>query len=236
MSLMQPEKPDIAEHGAQGATSDRRLFMQFRALTDCFDTAPLIDALVTAGIEAVVYRDAHDATGVGLVTMAEDPAFFVDTLCELLRGEAFAALTPRPEFTMFGRTYSLGYEHDLDDALLHRPRRHALEPAWPWAVWYPLRRKGAFEALPEEEKKDILRQHAVIGMAYGKADLAHDIRLACHGLDTNDNDFVIGLMGSELAALSILVQTMRSTRQTSEYIERLGPFFVGRAVWRSAMG
>ena len=35
-------------------------------------------------------------------------------------------------------------------------------------------------------------------MSFGAADLAHDIRLACHGLDTNDNDFVVGLIGKDL--------------------------------------
>jgi chlorite dismutase len=62
-----------------------------------------------------------------------------------------------------------------------------------------------------------------------------DIRLACHGLDVNDNDFVIGLIGKDLAPLSQLVETMRPTAQTSEYLEKLGPFFVGRVLWRSPL-
>ena len=61
----------------------------------------------------------------------------------------------------------------------------------------------------------ILREHGGIGRLYGEQDLAHDIRLACHGIDTNDNEFVIGLTGKELHPLSHLVQTMRKTRQTS---------------------
>jgi chlorite dismutase len=32
--------------------------------------------------------------------------------------------------------------------------------------------------------------------------------------------------------LSHIVQSMRKTIQTSEYIETLGPFFVGRACWQ----
>ena len=74
-----------------------------------------------------------------------------------------------------------------------------------------------------------------IGMSFGAGDYAHDIRLACHGLDKEDNDFVIGLIGKELYPLSALVQTMRKTQQTSLYLERLGPFFVGRAVWQSGL-
>ena len=34
--------------------------------------------------------------------------------------------------------------------------------------------------------------------------------------------------------LSAIVQTMRKTQQTSLYLERLGPFFIGRALWQSA--
>ena len=67
-------------------------------------------------------------------------------------------------------------------------------------------------------------------MAFGSADLAHDVRLACHGLDRDDNDFVIGLIGKELFPLSAVVQAMRRTQQTSLYLDRLGPFFVGRKV------
>lgn len=81
----------------------------------------------------------------------------------------------------------------------------------------------------------MLAEHARIGIAYGQADLAHDIRLACHGLDLNDNEFVIGLVGRDLHPLSHLVQTMRRTRQTSEYIQTMGPFFTGHVAWQSAM-
>ena len=109
----------------------------------------------------------------------------------------------------------------------------ALDPATPWAVWYPLRRTGAFARLPRPEQQQILKEHGVIGRQFGEAGLASDIRLACHGLDKADNDFVIGLIGKELFPLSALVETMRPTVQTSQYLASIGPFFVGRAVWRS---
>ena len=35
--------------------------------------------------------------------------------------------------------------------------------------------------------------------------------------------------------LSHIVQSMRKTQQTSLYLEHLGPFFVGRAVWQSPL-
>ena len=90
-------------------------------------------------------------------------------------------------------------------------------------------------AAARQEQRVILAEHGAIGMAYGAGDFAHDVRLACHGLDKHDNDFVIGLVGKELFPLSHVVQSMRKTQQTSLYLERLGPFFVGRAIWQSAL-
>ena len=78
----------------------------------------------------------------------------------------------------------------------------------------------------------MLMEHGGIGHAFGKAGYATDVRLAGHGLNMEDNDFIIGLLGKELFPLSALVQRMRQTRQTSEFIENMGPFFVGRAVWQ----
>lgn len=236
----QPERPqpkprgevsvDVLERGARGQTSGRRLFMQLQVFGGCADPKPLARALEAARIEAVLYAEVSDPRGVGLLAFAEDPAFFVTGLRETLGCEPFAALEQKPALTMIGRSYSSGFEPDLEDWLLHRPRRTVLNPAWPWAIWYPLRRTGAFARLSPEQQSAILREHATLGRAYGEADLAHDIRLACHGLDPHDNDFLIGLVGAELHPLSHLVQTMRKTAQTSEYIQSLGPFFVGHAL------
>jgi chlorite dismutase len=33
--------------------------------------------------------------------------------------------------------------------------------------------------------------------------------------------------------LSAIVQRMRKTKQTSLHLERLGPFFVGKAIWQN---
>jgi len=85
---------------------------------------------------------------------------------------------------------------------------------------------------PGVVQRAALMEHGGIGRRFGAAGHAHDIRLACHGLDIQDNDFVIGLVGPQLHPLSTVVQAMRRTVQTSVYVERMGPFFVGRAVWR----
>jgi chlorite dismutase len=219
----------------QPQRSDERLFMQFLAFGGCTDSRPLAAALAASPLTTVLYEDVNDPRGLALLTLSQDPAVFVGDLRALLNAPPFASLTQKSEYTMLGRTYSLGYEPDLKETLLDRPRRTVLTPAWTWAVWYPLRRSGRFAQLPVEEQRVILAEHGAIGMSYGVADYAHDIRLACHGLDKDDNDFVVGLIGKELYPLSAIVQTMRKTQQTSLYLERLGPFFVGRAVWQSPL-
>jgi len=224
---------DVRERGANQQVTDRRLFVQLHVFGGCLDAKPLVRAVEASGIEAVLYHDLNDPRGVGVLGLSEDPAFFAGRLRELLDAEPFAALPLRPEFTMLGRTYSSGYEPDVEDWLLRRPRRTVLNPAWPWAIWYPLRRTGSFARLAPQEQGAIIREHSVLGRAYGDADLAHDVRLACHGLDVRDNDFVIGLVGRELHPLSHLVQTMRKTAQTSQYLQTLGPFFVGHVLWQS---
>ncbi len=233
MAHIDERKVDVHEHGAGGQTSTRRLFMQLQAFGGAADPKPLVRALESARIEGALYRDLNDPRGVAVLGMAEDPTFFVNGWRDVLGDGPFAALAAKPELAMFGRTYSSGFESDLDEWLLRRPRRTVLNPAWPWGIWYPLRRTGAFARLSPKEQGEVLREHAMIGHAYGDADLAHDIRLACHGLDAHDNDFVIGLVGRELHPLSHLVQAMRKTVQTSGYIASLGPFFVGHAVWQS---
>jgi hypothetical protein len=235
---VESEKLDILEHGrardGSGVTSNRRLFMQLVAYGGSGDTTALVKALESNGIAGALYEDVNDPHGVALLTFSENPAYFVDDVRPFLRRTPFAELVPKPEYTMFGRTYALGYEPDLDDTLIHRPIKRALDPNLAWVIWYPLRRGGSFEQLPPKEQMAILMEHGGVGRAYGQAGYVHDVRLACHGLDKNDNDFLIGLLGPELFPLSSCVQRMRKTRQTSLHLERLGPFFVGRVAWQSA--
>jgi chlorite dismutase len=232
-----PEPPDISEKGGmkdgQPQRSNVRLFMQFMAFGGCANAAPLADALARAKISGVLYEDVNDPRGIGLVTFNEDPDYFLDRVRPVLNGPGFSVLIQKQEYTMLGRTYAIGYEPDLADTLLQRPRRTVLNPEWKWALWYPLRRSGKFTQLPADEQRVILAEHGAIGMSFGAGDYAHDIRLACHGLDKDDNDFIVGLIGKDLYPLSAIVQSMRKTQQTSLYLERLGPFFVGRAIWQS---
>jgi chlorite dismutase len=239
-----PAAIDVREHGAarDGVPQvlERRLYMQL--LVFDAETAgrassaarALGESLAARHVPSVVYADVNHPAGLGLLTWTEQPEDFVAKVRPALSDSGTDALRLRPEFTMLGRTYSSGFEPDLEYWLLRRPRETALDRRWPWAVWYPLRRSGAFERLEGRERGGILREHAEIGKAYGAADLAHDIRLACHGLDAKDNEFVIGLIGKDLHPLSHVVQAMRRTRQTAEFINQMGPFFVGHVISRDA--
>jgi hypothetical protein len=180
-----------------------------------------------------LYEDVNDPQGLGLLTFTENPNDLMTRVRPLLSEPPFSDLRIKPEFTMLGRTYSLGYETDLEHTLITRPIERLTDSSLTWAIWYPVRRSGAFEQLSAEEQRTILMEHGGIGRAYGSADLAYDIRLACFGLDKNDNDFIIGLLGHELYPLSHIVERMRKTKQTSQYLTNLGPFFVGRAVWQN---
>lgn len=231
-----PGAPDLRERGRDAAGQpiylDRRLFMQLLVFDGCADTAPLLAALEREPKALALYHDVNNPRGVGLLAASEDPAWFSGAFRDFLHASPFAALALRTDFTMLGRSYSIGYEADLEHVLFKRPLHRATNPEWPWAVWYPLRRKGSFEKLPPAEQQAILGEHGQLGALFSAGGYGHDIRLDCRGLDTNDNDFVIGLIGSALFPLSAMVQAMRKTRQTSEFLEKLGPFFVGKAVWQ----
>jgi hypothetical protein len=235
---------DVNEYGGKREgvkqAMNRRLFMQllvFRgpisAMAPDAVAGELTAMLRARRIAAVVYADAMDPRSLGLLTWSEDPAHFVTEVRPLFAEKPLAAVELRPDFGMLGRSYGTGHEPDLAWFLLKRPVENVLEETTPWHVWYPLRRKGTFAKLEPIDQSHILREHAALGIAYGQAGLATDVRLACHGIDAQDNEFVIGLVGKELHPLSHLVQAMRKTRQTSEFIEKMGPFFVGHVVGRS---
>jgi hypothetical protein len=229
---------DVNEYGGKKdgvrQSMNRRLFLQllvYQTSSPSEDTDAMAGRLRKSGVPSVIYADTMDPESIGVLTWSEDPTHFVRNVRPHVRSPG---LHIRRDYGMFGRTYATGHEPDLEHALLRRCIENVTNEAWPWHVWYPLRRTGEFAALDPHEQSQILREHAHIGMAYGAQELAHDIRLACHGIDAGDNEFVIGLVGPELHPLSHLVQAMRKTRQTSEYIAKMGPFFVGYVLHRTA--
>jgi hypothetical protein len=228
---------DLHEYGGkrdgERQALNKRLFMQLLVVDSPpgTSTEAVVEALCAGirerNISSVVYRDANHPRGVGLLTWSEDPAHFVTAVRPLFALPKVVDCTLRDTFTMLGRTYSTGHEPDLEYVLLKRAIDNVSRTDSPWHVWYPLRRNGAFTKLEPVEQSHIMREHASIGFSYGQPDYAHDVRLACHGLDAADNEFVIGIIAKDLHPISHLVQTMRKTRQTSEFIVQMGPFFVG---------
>ena len=146
-SRMPPaEAVDLKEYGAlkegQTQSMNKRLFFQLHVFTGCHSHDALVSAIQASGLEAVLYANFSDSRGVGILTFSEDPAVFTTTARKLLSSGLFSTLTPCPEFTMTGRTYAAGREADLEDWLLQKPRRNALNKDIKWAVSYPLRRKS----------------------------------------------------------------------------------------------
>lgn len=237
---------DVNEYGGKKdgvkQSMNRRLFMQllvFRCppgaqpVSGGPNSAPdaigaeLVKTLRERKIAGVVYADAMDPRSLALLTWSEDPSLFVREVRPLFAEPFLSNVTLRDDYAMLGRSYATGHEPELEYTLLRRPIDNVTNEKFRWHVWYPLRRKGTFAKLEPIDQSHILREHAALGIAYGQAELAHDVRLACHGIDAGDNEFVIGLVSDQLHPLSHLVQAMRKTRQTSEFIEKMGPFFVG---------
>jgi len=233
---------DVNEYGGKKdgtkQSMNRRLFMQllvFRVHEGSADAVAngLLASMRAKKVPGVVYADTQDPRSVGLLSWSEDPSSFVKNVRPLFTEGTLARVELRDDYAMIGRTYGTGHEPELEWFLLKRPVENVTNESLRWHVWYPLRRKGSFARLEPIDQSHILREHAALGIAYGQQELAHDVRLACHGLDANDNEFVIGLVGKDLHPLSHLVQAMRKTRQTSEFIEKMGPFFVGHVLGSS---
>ncbi len=234
----EPARLDLSEKGRKDGEQislDRRLFMKFTAFGGAThaDVDGAAEALRKAGVAGALYVDANDPQGVGVMAASENPEDFVTALREVFNEAPFEGLEHKSEFDMLGRSYSIGYEPDLLDTLIVKPQAKLMNPEHRWAVWYPLQRSKGFQRLEADHQRRILAEHGTLAARFGKAGYAADIRLACHGLDKHDNDFIIGLVGPELFPLSAVVQQMRRTEQTAQYLESLGPFFVGRVVWQS---
>ena len=155
----EPGPLDLSEKGmrrGEQISLNRRLFMKFTAFGNCLDPHAAASALEDAGITGVLYIDANDPRGIGIMVPSEDPDYFVAQLREVFNRAPFDELEHKSEFDMLGRTYSIGYEPDLEDTLFTKPREKLLNPAFEWAVWYPLQRSKKFQVLPEDHQRRIL--------------------------------------------------------------------------------
>lgn len=230
---------NIQEKGAlvNGAPqlSSKRLYMQLQVFGNCQNPQLIQQAFQTSGLEGAIYLDVNDPYGIGILMLTEREEDLSGKIRDFFHQPVFKGLLLKTEMSMLGRSYSTGHEPQLEDWLLQHPRRRVLNAKWPWAIWYPLRRRGDFEKLSREEQGRILMDHAAVGKSFGQAGYAFDVRLVCYGLHQKDQDFLIGLVGPELFPLSRIIQDMRKTIQTSTYLESLGPFFVGKTFWQSPL-
>lgn len=215
--------------------ADRRLYVQLHAFTGADEAATnaAIEAVKAFGLDAVVYANVNDPRGLAVLVLTEEPETLAGAARKLLAGEPFSRLMPQPELTMLGRTYASGREANLEEALIKRPIGHATRRDWPWAIWYPLRWKGEVHQLSAAEEAALGREPTMINHRFGDAGYAGDIRLASYGFDQADNESVHGLVGPRLDWLSKLVEEFRGTAMASRYLQKVGPFFVGRAIWQS---
>src|SRR6186997_2363793 len=132
------EPPDISERGGlkdgEPQRSDDRLFVQLLAFGNCAKPLDVRDYLYKASVENIVYEDLNDPLGIAVVMMSRTPGDFIDVMRPILTSGPCAGLQLKPHFTMTGRTYSLGYEPDLNETLIERPRRTILNPDWRWGI------------------------------------------------------------------------------------------------------
>ena len=151
---------DISEKGRSQDGSeislDRRLYMQFLAFGAAQEPSCYIEYLDKSGIPGARYEDLNDPNSIGLLTFSEDPDDFLSKARTLLRTSPFTDLKSKPEYTMLGRTYTIGYESDLEKVLIRRPIERVTDPSLPWVVWYPVRRSGVLEQLSSDEQRTIL--------------------------------------------------------------------------------
>jgi chlorite dismutase len=115
------EPPDLSEKGGlkdgSPQRSDDRLFVQLLAFGGCDDAMAVARQLQDAGVEGAVYEDVNDPRGIAVVSIARTPETFVERVRPALKTGVCAALVLKPDYTMLGRTYALGYEPDLNETV-----------------------------------------------------------------------------------------------------------------------
>ncbi|KAF4668263.1 hypothetical protein FOL47_003118 [Perkinsus chesapeaki] len=238
MTFPKVPPPVLYEKGANGQTSEERLYVRLDVLeaVDCArlpgSKRKLEEQMKAADVSCVIYDNINSPKSIGLLTWSIDPSHFAKVVNPVLQQAGIGdVLSPVPGWTMLGKTYSNGHEPSLRDFLLKKVPRNATRQDAPYAVWYPMRRKGEFYMETPSDQCRMLLHHAAIGRAYAEVGAAYDIRLNCYGIDADDNEFVVGLIGKDLYGLSKIVEEMRKTEHTSYYLKSLGPFFVGLRVF-----
>jgi len=89
---------DLREKGAPlggiPQALNQRLFIQFLAFGNCADPTRIVNLFKEKNFESVIYADANDPQGIGLLFISEDPDFFVREKRCLLAHEVFFKTNP----------------------------------------------------------------------------------------------------------------------------------------------
>jgi hypothetical protein len=113
----------------------------------------------------------------------------------------------------------------VPDIVLHAEQR--------WATWYPIRNKPEWGTLDKAKKTAAQKEHGAVAKEFVDSDKVSYVRLSCNGLDPEDNDHIFGLTAGSLEDISLLQEAMRGTSQIANYVDKIGPVFVGRKVWQN---
>ena len=210
--------------------SDNTLFLQLQI----FDIEPAAGprAMVSAlsrrlrekRIDGVIYGDANDHRGIGLLTWAADPGDILDNVHALLGGKRFSALTPRPGWVMLGCVSG--------DAAATTPEL-LLDPNQNWATWYPQRNKAEWGSLGDAAQAKVLEEAGGVAKSSIDEGKVSYVRLACQGIDPEDNDHIFALTAANLLDINELQAAMRGTALLTTHLQKMGPVFVGRKIWQN---
>src|SRR5258706_464535 len=120
------QPPDLSEKGGardgEPQRSDDRLFVQLLAFGDCADAQAVAAHVERAGVDGAVYEDVNYPRGLAILSLARTPELLVERVRPALNTGPCAGLRLKPEYTMLGRPYALGYEPDLQATLIDLPR------------------------------------------------------------------------------------------------------------------
>ena len=234
---------DVNEYGGkkdgERQAMNRRLFMQLLV----FD-APAGEAADEIGkdlaaqlrhnaIAGVVYADASSPRGLGLLTWSEDPAHFVQAVRPLFARRLAAQGGPAPAV------------RDARPHLRHGPRAgpRARAPA-PRHPERDERRStrgtSGTRSAARARSRGSTRRSRAASCASTRRSASPTARPSWRttsasratGSTPRTTSSSSASSGASSTRFSHLVQTMRKTRQTSEYIAKMGPFFVGFVLHR----
>ena len=127
------EPPDLSERGGlkNGAPqrSDDRLFMQLLAFGGCRDAQAVARHLEQAlSRRRAVRGPERSAWHCGAGAGRRIPITSWTSVRPVLTSGPFESLVLKPDYTMFGRTYAIGYEPDLRDTLHRSAAANGAQP------------------------------------------------------------------------------------------------------------